>query len=146
MLGSQRRGSLELSEWLLAPSMSLFRFCTVCLGDLDYVSNSPTEESAQENAFRAGELKHTHNTWKQSKDRQPELPCCFLQLRVPRKATLQPCVCTRAQLGQHCSAAARTPTVCQIYSGIKLIAQESYNHQGWKRPPRSSSSKALRRW
>lgn len=62
VLGSQRRGPLELSEWLLAPSMSHFRFCTVCLGNLDYVSNSPTEESAQENAVRAGELKHTQNT------------------------------------------------------------------------------------
>lgn len=56
--------------------MSPFRFYTVCLGDWDYVS---TEESDQENSVRAGELKHTQNVWKQSKGRQPELPCCFLE-------------------------------------------------------------------
>lgn len=35
-----------------APSISHFRFYTVCLGKLDYVSSSLTEESDQENSVR----------------------------------------------------------------------------------------------
>lgn len=123
----EARWSFQNDSWLLAWVTSAFALCALGIGAM--CPTLPPKKVIRKIQSEHGSW-NTHRT-RGSNPRTGSLsfPAAFWsaaeQLRVPRKATLQPCVCTRAQPGQHCSAAARTPTVCQIYSDIKLMAQKS---------------------